>query len=86
MADKFPNFSLGIIQVRGVFFYDLENEEENEFLAAVDLEALNVTDKVDKVTVNKAAVLNENSFQFNGKNYLQTHGTVMGTNLKMAVS
>ena len=29
-------------------------------------------------------ILNENSFQFNGENYLKTHGTAMGT--KMAVS
>ena len=29
-------------------------------------------------------ILNENLFQFNGENYLQTHGMVMGT--KMAVS
>ena len=29
-------------------------------------------------------ILKENSFQFNGENYLQTHGTAMGT--KMAVS
>ena len=29
-------------------------------------------------------IVNENSFQFNGENYLQTHGTAMGT--KMAVS
>ena len=29
-------------------------------------------------------ILEENSFQFNGKNYLQTHGTAMGT--KTAVS
>ena len=29
-------------------------------------------------------ILKENSFQFFGKNYLQTHGTAMGT--KMAVS
>ena len=29
-------------------------------------------------------ILNENSFKFNGENYLQTHGTAMGT--KMAVS
>ena len=29
-------------------------------------------------------VLKENSFQFNGKNYLQVHGTAMGT--KMAVA
>ena len=29
-------------------------------------------------------IVNENSFQFNGENYLKTHGTAMGT--KMAVS
>lgn len=29
-------------------------------------------------------VLKESSFQFNGKNYLQVHGTAMGT--KMAVA
>ena len=29
-------------------------------------------------------ILQENSFEFNGKNYLQTHGTAMGT--KMAVT
>lgn len=29
-------------------------------------------------------ILKENSFQFNGDNYLQTHGTAMGT--KMAVA
>ena len=29
-------------------------------------------------------ILKENSFQFKGENYLQTHGTAMGT--KMAVS
>ena len=29
-------------------------------------------------------ILKENSFQFNGENYIQTHGTAMGT--KMAVS
>ena len=28
--------------------------------------------------------LNENSFEFNGENYLQTHGTAMRT--KMAIS
>ena len=29
-------------------------------------------------------IINENSFQFNGKSHLQTHGSAMGT--KMAVS
>ena len=36
------------------FRYDWDSEEENKFLAAVDLEAVNITDKVDKVTVEKA--------------------------------
>ena len=29
-------------------------------------------------------ILEENSFQFNEKNYLQTHGTVMGTKVSVA--
>ena len=29
-------------------------------------------------------ILQENSFQFNGKNYLQTHGTAMGINMAVA--
>ena len=36
------------------FLYDMDNEEENELLGAVGLEAVNVTDEVDKVTVEKA--------------------------------
>ena len=31
-------------------------------------------------------ILHENSFQFNGKNYLQTHGTAMGTKMAVAFS
>ena len=31
-------------------------------------------------------ILQENSFQFNGKNYLQTHGTAMGTKMAVALS
>ena len=31
-------------------------------------------------------ILQENSFQFNGKNYLQTHGTAMGTKMAVAFS
>ena len=31
-------------------------------------------------------ILEENSFQFNGKNYLQTHGTAMGTKMAVAFS
>ena len=53
MADKFPNFSLGIINLEDYFFYDLDNEEENIFLAALDLENVNVSDKVDTVAVKK---------------------------------
>ena len=36
------------------FLYDLDNEEENEFLAALELENVNVTDKVVTGTVEKA--------------------------------
>ena len=32
----------------------MDNKEENEFLAAVDLENVNVSDEVDTVTVKKA--------------------------------
>ena len=31
-------------------------------------------------------ILQENSFRFNGKNYLQTHGTAMGTKMAVAFS
>ena len=31
-------------------------------------------------------ILKENSFQFNGKHYLQTHGTAMGTKTVIVVS
>ena len=41
------------------FLDDLDNEEENEFLAAVDLENVNVKDKVDTVSVEKADRSNE---------------------------
>ena len=30
-------------------------------------------------------ILKENSFQFNGKNYLQVHGTTMGTKMAVAI-
>ena len=52
---EFPKFSLGIIQeLEEYFLCDLDNEEGNKFLAPIDLEAVNVTDKVDKVTIEKA--------------------------------
>ena len=55
MADEFPNFSVAFIQdLENYFLYDLNNEEENEFLAALDLEAVNVADIVDEVTVEEA--------------------------------
>ena len=38
----------------GCFRYHLDNEEENGFLAAVDLENVNVTLKVDTVIIEKA--------------------------------
>ena len=56
MADEFLNFSLRNYSSLRRIFSELENEEENEFLAAVDLEAVNVT---DKVTVEKADRSNE---------------------------
>ena len=53
--DEFPNFSEGTIQeLEEYFLYDLDNEEENEFLAAVDLEAVNVTDKVTVEETDKS--------------------------------
>ena len=56
MADEFPNFSVGIIQeLKEFFLCDLDNENEgNEFIAVVDLEAVNVIDEVDKVSIEKA--------------------------------
>lgn len=31
-------------------------------------------------------ILQENSFQFNGRDYLQTHGTAMGTKMAVAIA
>ena len=53
MADEFPNF-FGhdiIEELDEHFLYDLDNEDGNEFLAAVDLETVNATNQVDKGTV-----------------------------------
>ena len=36
------------------FLYNLDNEEEKEFVSAVDFENVNATDEVDTVTVGKA--------------------------------
>ena len=48
MADEFPNFSLRTIQeLEKYFLDDLVNQEESEVLAAIDLEAVKVTDKVE---------------------------------------
>ena len=56
MTDKFPNFSFTIIQEwEKYFLYNLVNEEENEFLAAIYLDVVNVTDEWSrKVTVEKS--------------------------------
>ena len=60
MADEFPNFSLRIInELDEHFLYDLDNEDENEFLAAVDLDTVNATNQDDKVTVEEANKSNE---------------------------
>ena len=37
-----------LLNLEDYFLYDLGNEEENEFFAAVDLENVNVSDKVDR--------------------------------------
>ena len=60
MAYEFPNFSLRIIEeLDEHFLYDLDNEDENEFLAAVDLDTVNATNQDDKVTVEEANKSNE---------------------------
>ena len=48
----------------------MDNEEENEFLAVVDLVNVNVTDKVDTATVEKADRSTElNKHRFVNKSY-----------------
>ena len=54
MTDKFPKFSLGIIQFGRAFSLKLGLWKRKRILAAVDLDNVNVTDKVDTVTVAKA--------------------------------
>ena len=54
MGVSFRTFLSELFNLEEYFLYNLNNEEENEFLAAVDLENVNVTDKVDTVTVEKA--------------------------------
>ena len=39
--------------MEGCFLYNLDKDEENKWLPAVDLEIVNVTDKVDSVTFKK---------------------------------
>ena len=51
---SFRTFFKELFNLEVYCLYDLDNEEENEFLAAVDLENVNVTDKVDTATVEKA--------------------------------
>ena len=41
------------------FLYNLDDEEENKFLIAVDLENANVIDKVETVTVEKTYISTE---------------------------
>ena len=69
MEDEFPNFSLEFIEkLEKYFHYDLNNEQENELLAAVYLEAVNLTHKIyekaDKSTeVNKQRFVNLSNHQ-----------------------
>ena len=47
MKDEFPTFSLEFIErLKKYFLFNLYNENENELLAAVYLEAVKVTDKI----------------------------------------
>ena len=50
---SFRIFLEELFNLEDYFFYDLDNGEENEFLAALDLENVNVSDEVDTVTVKK---------------------------------
>ena len=50
---SFRIFLQEFFNLEDCFFYDLDNEEENEFLAVLDLENVNVSDEVDTVTVKK---------------------------------
>ena len=50
---SFRLFLKELFSLEDYFFYDLDNEEENEFLAALDLENVNVSDEIDTVTVKK---------------------------------
>ena len=42
-----------LLNLEDYFLYDLGNEEENEFFAAVDLENVKVSDKVDRKSRQK---------------------------------
>ena len=47
MEDEFSNFSKGITEeLEKYFLYELHNQKENELLAAVYLQAVNVTDEL----------------------------------------
>ena len=50
---SFRLFLWELFNLEDYFFYDLDNEEENKFLAALDLENVNVSDEIDTVTVKK---------------------------------
>ena len=52
---SFRIFLYELFNLEDYFFCDLDNEEENEFLAALDVENVNVSDEVDTVTVKKPA-------------------------------
>ena len=71
MADEFPNFfGLGSIEeLDEHFLYDLDNEDENEFLVVVDLETVNATNQVDKGTIEKA----NKSKEVETNRYLKTY-------------
>ena len=50
----FRIFLQELLNLEDYFLYDLDYEGENKFFAAVDLEILNVSEKVDTLTVERA--------------------------------
>ena len=82
MVDEFRIFSLGIIsEIEEYFLCNLDNEEQNEFFAAVDLKAVNVTDKVGKVTNDKA----EKSTQVNKHRFVNQTPELRRSPVKLSV-
>ena len=67
-------------------YTNIPQEEGTEIVCKANVSFHNYTPPIPTRFLREmlALILNENLFEFNGENYLQTHGTAMGT--KMAVS